>query len=212
MTQGAIQRFFTKLTDDTTESEGLSKERSEDRINQQAAEDQGSPNPSSPALCEGTGSDDDSQNESEPDDFNPQSPEPPRPESPDSAASNDISRCLAEGSVQRSCAAPPGPDDISQSRADGPVQPVLKVFPKTQHRNRKRAFIETWYKDFTWLEYSVSRDSVYCYPCRHFSLPNAPMSIFRSESGFSNWKKALCRNGGFRDHCKSEHHRSAVFA
>ncbi|RXN06601.1 zinc finger MYM-type 1-like protein [Labeo rohita] len=72
-------------------------------------------------------------------------PEPPRPESPDSAASNDISWCLAEGSVQRSCAAPPGPDDISQSRADGPVQPVLKVFPKTQHGNRKRAFIETWY-------------------------------------------------------------------
>lgn len=36
--------------------------------------------------------------------------------------------------------------------------------------------------------------------------------LFRSESGFSNWKKALCRNGGFRDHCKSEHHRSAVFA
>lgn len=102
--------------------------------------------------------------------------------------------------------------DISQSRADGPVQPVLKLFPKTQHRNRKRTFIETWYKDFTWLEYSVSRDSVFCYPCRHFSLPNAPMSIFRSESGFSNWKKPLRRNGGFRDHCKSEHHRSGVFA
>lgn len=104
------------------------------------------------ALCEGTGSDDESQNESEPDDFNPQSPEPPRPESPDSAASNgkllssycvhilnkmretlqamyvvltlwlclivfhlllvDISWCLAEGSVQRSCAAPPGPDGM----------------------------------------------------------------------------------------------------
>ncbi|XP_042617393.1 verrucotoxin subunit beta-like [Cyprinus carpio] len=42
------------------------------------------------ALCEGTGSDDDSQNDSEPDDFNPQSPEPPRPESPDSAASNGV--------------------------------------------------------------------------------------------------------------------------
>ncbi|KAL0970564.1 hypothetical protein UPYG_G00243790, partial [Umbra pygmaea] len=48
--------------------------------------------------------------------------------------------------------------------------------------------------------------------CQHFSLPSAPMSILRSESGFSNWKKALYRNGGFRDHCKSEHHRSAVFA
>ncbi|KAL0970557.1 hypothetical protein UPYG_G00243720 [Umbra pygmaea] len=113
------------------------------------------------ALCEDTGSDNESQNESEPDDFNPQSPEPPRPVSPDSADSNDISQCLAEGSVQQSCPAPPGPDDISQSRADGPVQPVLKVFPKTQHGSRKRAFIETWYKDFTWLEYSVSRDSKY---------------------------------------------------
>ncbi|KAL0979190.1 hypothetical protein UPYG_G00181930 [Umbra pygmaea] len=158
-TKGAIQRFFTKLTDDTTESEGLSKERSEDRINQQAAEDQGSPNPSSPALCEGTGSDNESQNESEPDDFNPQSPEPPRPVSPDSSSPLEtalssfyISQCLAENSVQQSCPAPPGPDDISQSRADGPVQPVPKVFPKTQHGSRKRAFIETWYKDFTWLE------------------------------------------------------------
>ncbi|RXN04312.1 P2Y purinoceptor 12-like protein [Labeo rohita] len=45
-------------------------------------------------LCEGTGSDDESQNESEPDDFNPQSPEPPRPESSDSAASNDIALCV----------------------------------------------------------------------------------------------------------------------
>lgn len=52
-TQGAIQRIFTKLTDDTTESEGLSKERSEDRIHQQESEDgrqpqakdQGSPSP-----------------------------------------------------------------------------------------------------------------------------------------------------------------------
>ncbi|KAL0970535.1 hypothetical protein UPYG_G00243410 [Umbra pygmaea] len=143
------------------------------------------------ALCEGTGSDNDSQNESEPDDFNPQSPKPPRPVSPDSAVSNDISQCLAEGSVQQSCPAPPGPDDISQSRADGPVQLVLKVFPKTQHGSRKRAFIETWYKDFTWLEYSVSRDFGFCYPCQHFfKLPSAPMSIFRSESGFSNWKKS----------------------
>ncbi|KAL0966641.1 hypothetical protein UPYG_G00297770 [Umbra pygmaea] len=53
------------------------------------------------ALCEDTGSDNESQNESEPDDFNPQSPEPPRPVSPDSADSNDISQCLAEGSVQQ---------------------------------------------------------------------------------------------------------------
>ncbi|KAK2840607.1 hypothetical protein Q7C36_012186 [Tachysurus vachellii] len=46
--------------------------------------------------CEGTGSDDDSQNESEPDDFNPQSPEPPTPESPDRAASNRLRNTARE--------------------------------------------------------------------------------------------------------------------
>ncbi|KAL0964120.1 hypothetical protein UPYG_G00319150 [Umbra pygmaea] len=168
------------------------KERSEDRINQQAAEDQGSPNPSSPALCEDTGSDNESQNESEPDDFNPQSPEPPRPVSPDSAVSNDISQCLAEGSVQQSCPAPPGPDDISQSRADGPVQPVLKVFPKTQHGSRKRAFIETWYKDFTWLEYSVSRDWFLLPLWTLFFASQVPQCLYSGQSQGSLIGKKHC--------------------
>eukprot|EP00064_Thunnus_orientalis_P012971 superscaffoldBa00002054_g13007 len=44
-----------------------------------------------------------------------------------------------------------GPADISQFRAEHPVQPHLKVFPKTQHGNRKRAFNDSWYKDNTWL-------------------------------------------------------------
>lgn len=102
--------------------------------------------------------------------------------------------------------------DISKSRADSPVQPILKMFPKTEQGNRKRGFNVAWYKDFKWLEYSISKDSVFCYACRHFSLPNAPNSVFKSESGFCNWKKALCRQGGFKDHSKSDHHRSAMFA
>ncbi|KAL2102076.1 hypothetical protein ACEWY4_003837 [Coilia grayii] len=86
------------------------------------------------------------------------------------------------------------------------------MFPKTEQGNRKRGFNVAWYKDFPWLEYSISKDSVFCYPCRHFSLPNAPNTVFKSETGFCNWKKALCRHGGFKDHCKSDHHRSAMFA
>ncbi|MEQ2199488.1 hypothetical protein XENOCAPTIV_030566 [Xenoophorus captivus] len=35
--------------------------------------------------------------------------------------------------------APIGPDDISQTRAGGPVQPVLKVLFKIQHGKRKKA-------------------------------------------------------------------------
>ncbi|KAL6490177.1 hypothetical protein MHYP_G00005220 [Metynnis hypsauchen] len=145
----------------------------------------------------------------------PHSAEPPEsPISADPTGSDDIFQCGAQNPVQTSkdCSAPVGPDDISQSRAGGPVQPVLKVFPKTQHGNRKRALNESWYRDYTWLEYSISRDSVFCYACRHFSLPNAPSSVFRTETGFSNWKKALCKEGGFKDHSQSEHHRNAMFS
>ncbi|TKS92313.1 Zinc finger MYM-type protein 1 [Collichthys lucidus] len=133
--------------------------------------------------------------------------------------SPDMSQCRGpEAAMETSCTVPPpGPDDISKSRAYSPVQPILKMFPKTEQGNRKRGFNVAWYKeslyeDFKWLEYSISKDSVFCYACRHFSLPNAPNSVFKSESGFSNWKKALCRQGGFKDHSKSEHHRSAMFA
>ncbi|XP_050957346.1 uncharacterized protein LOC127158239 [Labeo rohita] len=51
-------------------------------------------------------------------------------------------------------AVPKGPSDISRSREEGPVQPCLTTFPRTQHGTRKRAFNSSWYKDNSWLEYS----------------------------------------------------------
>ncbi|KAM9546240.1 uncharacterized protein ACWYII_036694 isoform 1-T1 [Salvelinus alpinus] len=51
-------------------------------------------------------------------------------------------------------AVPKGPNDISRSREEGPVQPCL-TFPRTQHGTRKRAFNGSWYKDNSWLKYSM---------------------------------------------------------
>uniref|UniRef100_A0AAZ3QQ24 Protein KTI12 homolog n=1 Tax=Oncorhynchus tshawytscha TaxID=74940 RepID=A0AAZ3QQ24_ONCTS len=42
-------------------------------------------------------------------------------------------------------AVPKGPNDISRSREEGPVQLCLKTFPRTQHGTRKRAFSSSWY-------------------------------------------------------------------
>ncbi|RXN06660.1 zinc finger MYM-type 1-like protein [Labeo rohita] len=53
-------------------------------------------------------------------------------------------------------AVPKGPSDISRSREEGPVQPCLTTFPRTQHGTRKRAFNSSWYKDNSWLEYSCN--------------------------------------------------------
>lgn len=88
----------------------------------------------------------------------------------------------------------------------------MKVFPRTAQGDRKRAFKGSWYSQHQWLEYSQSRDSAYCFACRHFSFPNAPETPFTSQGGYSNWKKALYKDGGFRLHEKSEGHVNAMFA
>ncbi|XP_073732544.1 uncharacterized protein [Misgurnus anguillicaudatus] len=90
--------------------------------------------------------------------------------------------------------------DISKSRAEDPRQPRLKLFPRTLQLNRRRSFKAEWYNTHKWLEYSQSKDSAYCYACRHFSLPNSGDSVFTSVQGFRNWKKATYKDGGISTH------------
>uniref|UniRef100_A0A3P8QPS5 TTF-type domain-containing protein n=1 Tax=Astatotilapia calliptera TaxID=8154 RepID=A0A3P8QPS5_ASTCA len=92
------------------------------------------------------------------------------------------------------------------------IQPHLKIFPRTVHGEKRRAFSKTWYSQHKWLEYSQSRDSVYCFACRYFSIPNASETPFTSHEGYSNWKKAMYKDGGFKGHEKSEGHTNAMYA
>lgn len=115
-------------------------------------------------------------------------------------------------SPSTSCTTPGHPHDISQNPAEGPRQPHLKIFPRTVHGEKRRAFSKTWYSQHKWLEYSQSLDSVYCFACRHFSLPNASETPFTSHEGYSNWKKAMYKDGGFKGHEKSEGHMNAMYA
>lgn len=102
--------------------------------------------------------------------------------------------------------------DISQSRAEQPKQPHLKIFPRTYQGDRRRCFSKDWYNTHKWLEYSQSKDSAYCYACRHFSLPSSGDSVFTSEEGFKHWKKATFKDGGLLGHAKSEAHTNAMLA
>ncbi|MEQ2293584.1 hypothetical protein AMECASPLE_035033 [Ameca splendens] len=45
-----------------------------------------------------------------------------------------------------------GPADISQSRAEQPKRPQLKVFPRTYQGDRRRCFSKDWYNTHKWLE------------------------------------------------------------
>ncbi|KAL4098026.1 hypothetical protein QTP88_022700 [Uroleucon formosanum] len=53
--------------------------------------------------------------------------------------------------------------DISLSKNDELVQPEM-LFPATNGRR----FTSRHYKVYNWIEYSVSKDEIFCFPCRHF--------------------------------------------
>jgi hypothetical protein len=56
--------------------------------------------------------------------------------------------------------------DLSLNFDQPLVQPNI-VFPYKIMGKNKRSFNSTWYKQYTWIEYSVQHNEIYCYNCRH---------------------------------------------
>ncbi|KAL4032738.1 hypothetical protein IC575_005820 [Cucumis melo] len=74
----------------------------------------------------------------------------------------------------------------------GPCQPRNHTFPLKKFRSQSRRFNPIWFTEYpNWLEYSISKDAVYCLCCYLFKSEVGEQSgrdHFVSE-GFSNWKK-----------------------
>jgi hypothetical protein len=98
--------------------------------------------------------------------------------------------------------------DISINKFDSPSQPII-TFPKINIKNHLRSFNKNWYNNRFWLEYSINKDSVFCFVCRHFNTENRE-KLF-TEIGFNDWKRALEKNKGISKHENSETHRNALF-
>eukprot|EP00102_Acyrthosiphon_pisum_P021445 XP_016658655.1 PREDICTED: uncharacterized protein LOC107883349 [Acyrthosiphon pisum] len=72
----------------------------------------------------------------------------------------------------------------------GPVQPILKVYPKTAFGSQNRSFGSKYFKEYNWLEYSIEKDAIFCFPCRMFSTSSGHVEDVFVTTGFNNWKKA----------------------
>ena len=72
-----------------------------------------------------------------------------------------------EGSSSGTFSGPPV--DITVVPGSLPVQPRNIEFPSTSFSGKSQSFNSNWYSDYCWFEYSVSRDAVYCFPCRFFT-------------------------------------------
>ncbi|KAL5136969.1 Zinc finger MYM-type protein 1 [Glycine soja] len=94
----------------------------------------------------------------------------------------------------------------------GPMQPHLPSFPRTPFGSVSRAFNKSWYKNYTWLEYSEIKDAAYCFYCFLFKQPGRAehfgFEVF-TKSGYRDWKHA---SQGLKDHVGSHNslHNSCV--
>ncbi|XP_024453876.2 uncharacterized protein LOC18096834 [Populus trichocarpa] len=76
----------------------------------------------------------------------------------------------------------------------GPYQPKLAEYPKTESGRQYRRFKYTWFDQFPWIEYSPSKDAVFCFPCFIFEN-KVPRHLTFTTEGFRSWKRV---NDGVR--------------
>ena len=60
------------------------------------------------------------------------------------------------------------PTDIAHHKSEPPQQPTGISFPTREYDTSKQSFHVSWYNNFPWLEYSMERDAVFCFPCQFF--------------------------------------------
>ncbi|KAL6655966.1 hypothetical protein ACP70R_006792 [Stipagrostis hirtigluma subsp. patula] len=73
----------------------------------------------------------------------------------------------------------------------GPYQFVKDTYPLSGPKKHQRRFQSHWFKAFSWLEYSPTKDAAFCFPCFLFS--KKPTGKVGSDAftlkGFRSWKK-----------------------
>ena len=74
----------------------------------------------------------------------------------------------------------------------GPYQPKHKEYSALGPKNHRCQFQASWFKTYsTWLEYSPSKNAIFCHPCYIFAKQATGClgSNAFIVKGFNNWKK-----------------------
>ena len=96
----------------------------------------------------------------------------------------------------------------------GPHQPKLMSFPKTDHptKNQAECFESKWYDSYPHLEYSIAKDSAFCFVCSLFSTSPSEWST----TGVRSWHKFKSRGKSkktkLQEHFNSTAHQTAAKA
>ncbi|XP_047142519.1 zinc finger MYM-type protein 1-like [Hydra vulgaris] len=101
----------------------------------------------------------------------------------------------------------------------GPQQVKLNNFPinKDIDKRKQNRFSSLWYKEYPHLEYSILKDSAFCYVCCLF--PNGPgrenSEVAWVENGIRTWHKMKSRGkkgkrGKLSEHFSSKSHKASL--
>lgn len=89
----------------------------------------------------------------------------------------------------------------------GPYQPHVEFKQSKFGKEEKlRSFQKSWYDQRPWLEYSITLDAAFCFPCRLFSSQSGHADDAFVKKGVSNWKKSMSK---FKKHETSLTHKTA---
>jgi len=70
----------------------------------------------------------------------------------------------------------------------GPSHPNLKRYPVTKFGDQNRAFTSSLYTTYDFIEYSILKDSIFCFPCRIFNSGSGYKDPAFTANGVCNWK------------------------
>ena len=73
---------------------------------------------------------------------------------------------------------------------------------------QKRSFSSQLYDKYNFIEYSIERDAVYCFPCRFFGATGYSHERAFTTRGFQNWRKTH----KITTHGNSKYHKDSVVA
>ena len=84
---------------------------------------------------------------------------------PSNASSGQPPTDLARADIEqrRSTSPPSQRTAIDDLGTDRPVQTVLKQYPVTLYSGKGRSFVDKWFHNREWLEYSVKVDAAFCF-------------------------------------------------
>jgi len=100
------------------------------------------------------------------------------------------------------------PLDLAQELSHGPKQPILANFPSKDCGTQTRRMNAGIYKQYPFIEYSTTRDAIFCFPCRMFPQSGHTEPVF-TETGYNNWKNFHKK---VKKHCETIIHCSSLSA